>query len=50
MEERIPDYYRRRGEGFGDRRRGDDTRVVLMSEFDKDAADVDAQAFEQRVS
>ena len=32
MQRRVTDFYRRKGEGFGDKRRGQDNRVVLTGD------------------
>jgi hypothetical protein len=37
MEQRVPDFYRRKSEGFGDRRSGSDGRVVLGGSMLDDA-------------
>jgi hypothetical protein len=36
MEHRVPDFYRRKAEGFGDRRSGADNRIVLMGDKTED--------------
>ena len=42
MERRVPDFYRRKGEGFGDRRYGNDNRLVLTdTSADEPDPDVD---------
>ena len=47
MELRITDFYRRKGEGFGDRRTGSDNRITLTANTDDFDTDID---FEQLVS
>jgi len=42
MERRVPDFYRRKSEGFGDRRKGHDNRIALVERVD---ADIDADLF-----
>jgi hypothetical protein len=41
MENRVPDFYRRKSEGFGDRRYGNDGRVVLAGDTMDDEPDPD---------
>ena len=36
-----PDFYRRKSQGFGDRRYGHDGRIALVDDFDADEADFD---------
>jgi hypothetical protein len=40
MELRVDDFYRRKSEGFGDRRHGNDQRIVLVGDY---AEDFDAE-------
>jgi len=47
MERRIPDFYRRKAEGFGDRRTGNDNRLTLTGDTDDFDTDID---FEQLIS
>lgn len=56
MERRVPDFYRRKSEGFGDRRHGNDQRMILHR-FDADIdepvdphLDFDALLSERRVA
>jgi DNA-directed RNA polymerase specialized sigma24 family protein len=39
MERRVPDFYRRKSEGFGDRRSGNDQRVILAGDTMDDEPD-----------
>lgn len=36
MERRVPDFYRRKSEGFGDRRSGNDQRIILTGDHIND--------------
>jgi hypothetical protein len=49
MENRVPDFYRRKSEGFGDRRSGSDGRVVLSGDMIEDEADPELD-FERLIS
>jgi len=49
MEQRVPDWYRRKSEGFGDRRSGSDGRLVLSGDRMLEEADPDVD-FEKLVS
>jgi len=41
MERRVPDFYRRKSEGFGDRRSGNDNRIDLTAEHEDFDTDYD---------
>lgn len=49
MEHRVQDFYRRKSEGFGDRRYGNDARIVLADDTDTITIDTDLD-FEALVS
>jgi hypothetical protein len=49
LAQRLPDFYRRKSEGFGDRRYGNDSRIVL-SAMDDDQPDLDSLDFEKLMS